>query len=79
MTEEEMVGWHHQLNGREFEQALGGSDGQRSMVYCSPCGHKSQTQLSDNNSKLKTSNCKLSRAQMIMKFHSSVEENISKK
>ena len=28
MTEDEMVGWHHQLNGREFEQTLGDSEGQ---------------------------------------------------
>ena len=28
MTEDEMVGWHHQLNGHEFEQTLGGGDGQ---------------------------------------------------
>ena len=35
-----MVGWHHQLNGREFEQALGDGDGQGSLVCCSPWGHK---------------------------------------
>ena len=35
-----MVGWHHQLNGHEFEQALGVGDGQGSLVYCSPWGHK---------------------------------------
>ena len=35
-TEEEMVGSHHQLDGHEFEQALGVRDGQRSLVYCSP-------------------------------------------
>ena len=35
-----MVGWHHQLNGCEFEQALGVGDGQGSLTYCSPCGHK---------------------------------------
>ena len=40
MTEDEMVGWHHQLNGHEFEQALGVGDGQGSMVCCSPWGHK---------------------------------------
>ena len=34
-TEDEMVGWHHQLNGHEFEQALGASEGQGSMVCCS--------------------------------------------
>ena len=35
-TEDEMVGWHHQLKGHEFEQTLGNADGQRSLVYCSP-------------------------------------------
>ena len=40
MTENEMVGWHHQLNGHEFEQALGVGDGDGSLVYCSPWGHK---------------------------------------
>ena len=37
-TEEEMVGWHHQLDGHEFEQALGVVDGQGSLAYCSPWG-----------------------------------------
>ena len=40
MTEDEMVGWHHQLNGHEFEQTLGVGDGQGSLVCCSPWGHK---------------------------------------
>ena len=35
-----MVGWHHQFNGHEFEQALGCSEGQRSLVCCSPRAHK---------------------------------------
>ena len=39
-TEEEMVGWHHRLNGFEFEQALGVSDGQGGLVCCSPWGCK---------------------------------------
>ena len=34
MTEDEMVGWHHQLNGHEFEQALGDSEGQGSLACC---------------------------------------------
>ena len=37
-TEDEMVGWHHQLNGHEFEQALGDGDGQGSLVCCGPWG-----------------------------------------
>ena len=36
MTEEEMVGWLHQLNGHEFEQTLGDAEGQGSLVYFSP-------------------------------------------
>ena len=36
----QMVGWHHQLNGHEFEQALGDGEGQGSLVFCSPWGHK---------------------------------------
>ena len=36
-----MVGWHHRLNGYdEFEQTLGDSEGQGSLVCCSPWGHK---------------------------------------
>ena len=40
MTEDEMVGWRHQLNGHEFEQALGVSEEQGGLVCCSPWGHK---------------------------------------
>ena len=39
-TEDEMVGWHHWLDGHEFEQALGVGDWQGSLVCCSPWGHK---------------------------------------
>ena len=48
MTEDEMVGWHHQLDRHEFEQASGVGDGQGSLACCSPWGvTKSQTWLSD--------------------------------
>ena len=40
MTEDEMVGWHHQLDGHEFEQGPAVGDGQGGLVYCSPWGHK---------------------------------------
>ena len=40
MSEDEMVGCHHQLDGHEFEQALGVGDGQGSLAYCSPWGCK---------------------------------------
>jgi len=35
-----MIGWHHQLNGHEFEQTLGDSEGQGSLACCSPWGCK---------------------------------------
>ena len=35
-----MVGWHYQLNGHQFEQAPGDSEGQGSLMCCSPWGHK---------------------------------------
>ena len=39
-TEDEMIGWHHQLDGHKFEQAPGVGDGQGSLVCCTPWGHK---------------------------------------
>ena len=40
MTEDEMVGWYHGLNGYEFEQTPGVGDGQGSLACCSPWGHE---------------------------------------
>ena len=40
MTEDKMVGWHHQLDGHEFEQALGVGDGQGSLACCNSWGHR---------------------------------------
>ena len=40
MTEDEMVEWHHQLDGHEFEQALGVGDGQGRLECCGPWGRK---------------------------------------
>ena len=39
MREVEMVGWHHRLNGRKFEQTPRDGEGQGSLVCCSPWGH----------------------------------------
>ena len=47
-TEDEMVGWYHQLDGHEFEQAPGVDDRQGSLVCCSPWGLKE----SDNTERL---------------------------
>ena len=46
-TDDEMVGWHHWLNGHEFEYTPGVGDGQGGLAYCSPWVSKSQTWLSD--------------------------------
>ena len=40
MAEDEIVGWHHQLNGHEYEQALGDGEGQGSLVCCRSWGCK---------------------------------------
>ena len=40
VTKDEMVGWHHQLNGHEFKQTLGGSEGRGNLVSCNSWGHK---------------------------------------
>ena len=48
-TEEEMVWWHHQLDGYEFEQALGAGDGQGSLVCCSPQGCKESDMIEGLN------------------------------
>jgi len=52
MTEDKMVGWHHQLNEHKFEQTPGDGEGQGSLVCCSPWGHKESdmTEPLSNNS-----------------------------
>ena len=55
MTEDEMVGWYHRLNGHEFEQTLGDGEGQGSLAGCSPWGHKEldmTERLKNNNTTL---------------------------
>ena len=52
-----MVGWHHRLNGHEFEQILGDTEGQGSQVCCSPWGHKESDmtyRLNNNNNAQRT-------------------------
>ena len=51
MREDEMVGWHHQLNGHEFEQALRDGEGQEGLERCSPWDHKEldMTEQLNNN------------------------------
>ena len=40
MTEDEMIGWHHQVNGHEFEKNPGDGEGQGSLAWCSPWGQR---------------------------------------
>ena len=49
--EDEMVGWHHQLSGHEFEQTLGDSEGQGNLACCSPrsCKESDTTERLNNN------------------------------
>ena len=69
MTENEMVGWHHWFNEHEFEQTLGDSEGQRSLVCCSSWGHKeSDTTYSPNNKNCITDTIFLSLWQCWLKF-----------
>ena len=58
MTENQMVGWHHRLEGHEFEQAPGDGDGQGGLACCSPWGHKghAQTRLSNWTTTLHNNN-----------------------
>ena len=55
MSEDEMIGWHHRLNGHQFEQALGDGEGQGSLACCSPWGGKEldMTERLNNNNKAK--------------------------
>ena len=52
--EDKMVGWHHQVNGREFEQTPGDTEGQGSLVCCSPWGPKEldTTEWLNNNNEI---------------------------
>ena len=54
MTEDEMVGWHHQLTGHEFEQALGDGEGQGSLACCTPQGRRNLDTTEELNKKATT-------------------------
>ena len=51
MAEDEMVGWHHRLDGHEFEQSQGDGKGQGSLACCSPWGHKESDTTEQLNNK----------------------------
>ena len=68
-TEDELVGWHHWLNGHEFEQTLGDNEGQGNLACCSPWGHKwsDMTERLNNNNNIIN---KISPPGEIQLFHS---------
>ena len=69
-----MVGWYHQLNGREFEQALGDGDGQGSSACCSPWGRNE----SDMTEWLNNNNNESSRKIfLILGYDNSIEDSDS--
>ena len=51
MTEDKMVGWHHRLNGHEFEQTPGNSKGQGRLACCGSWGHKESDMTEQLNNK----------------------------
>ena len=59
MKEDEIVGWHHQLNGYKFQQALGDGEGQVSLACCSPLGCK-ESDTTEQQPKT-PQNCKLAK------------------
>ena len=52
MTEDEMVGWHHRLNGNESEQASGDGEGQGSLACCNSWGHKESDTTEQSRSRI---------------------------
>ena len=69
MTEYKMVGWHHSLNGREFEQEPGDGERQGSLVCCSPWGCKESDTTERLNNKAFLKYCtKLFISTVLLKF-----------
>ena len=68
MTEDEAVGWHHQLNGHEFEQALENDEGQRSLACCNPqdCKELDTTEQLNNNYPFCTKQSSFSREYLLI-------------
>ena len=58
MTEAEMAGWHHQLNGHEFEQTPRDGGGQGSLACCSPWGRKELDMTGQLNNNMVSVNCR---------------------
>ena len=70
-SEDEMVGWHHWLDGHEFEQAAGVGDGQGSLACCGPWGHKE----SDTAEQLNWTECNKGQVVLTSKVFLWIKEN----
>ena len=71
MTEDEMAGWHCQLDGHEFESTPGVGDGQGSLVSCSPSGRKESDtteQLNNNNKHIGDTRIRLIKSSPVMMY-----------
>ena len=66
MTEDEMAGWHHQLDGHKFEQALEDREGQGRLVCCSPWDRKELDTTKELNSNIKKTQTELLNIKTIM-------------
>ena len=68
-----MVGWHHRLNGHEFEQTSGDSEGQGSLAFCSPWGHKESdtTEQLNNKSCAWVTSVRKTKSPVLMELHTS--------
>ena len=75
MTKDEMVGWHHRLDGLQFEHALGVADGQGSLACCSPWCRKSMKRLS-NQTELRVLNTPTA---LLYPLNGSFQESIHKR
>ena len=76
MTEDEMVGWHHQLNRHEFEQALGDSKGQGGLVCCSPRGRRIRHDLvTEQHSFLPAPTRRWAAPTLTLKVHHSLQKS----
>jgi len=69
MTEDEMLGWHHPLDGPEFEQAQGDGEGQGSLVCCSPWGCKESDTIEQLNNNIPTESPSLTILSKIATLH----------
>ena len=70
-TEDETVGWHHQLSGREFEQTPGHSEGQGSLACCSPGGCKEL----DRSDQLNNKNVSVTKFTILKHFKCTIQGN----